>query len=534
MTTWADTPSPLPPGGGRGPWVPNPARRRRTRLRVGIAALIVIVLVAVAAVVAWNSPALDQRLLESRYTAPISWSDCGQGYRCGAVQAPLDWGNPASGAIHLALIEHRATDIRDGAILVNPGGPGGSGVDLVGSDVGNAVTSAVAAHYDVIGFDPRGVGYSSAVRCGGSSELDRYLYGVLPGTIGSTPWLHAAERSAAQFADDCATDTGALLRHVDTASAARDMDLIRADLGEARLNYLGYSYGTQLGSVYAGLFPDHVGRFVLDGAIDIWSTSSSDSVVGQAAGFEGDLRAWMKACLAGAPSAVSSGSCPFSGSVDHGMATIRSLLARVHAHPLRNHDGRELSDATLALAMVDPLYSTSSWPDLTAMFRATLGGDPSKAFALADDYNSRGPGGKYYDNSTEAFSAIGCLDNGGVTSLADMRAEARRLRKAAPTLGKYEAYGELTCNAWKAPPVAMPAPPTGHGMNPLLVVGTTGDPATPYRDATALAKLMPTARLLTRVGEGHTAYDHGDTCVNADVDAYLLDGTLPATGTRCH
>ncbi len=515
-------------------WGGRRRRRRRSGLRFGIAALVVLVLLVVAAVVTWNSPAFAARVLTARYTSSIAWSDCGQGYRCGAIRAPLDWGNPASGAIHLALIEHPATDTRDGTLLVNPGGPGGSGVDLVGSDVQNAVTSAVAAHYDVIGFDPRGVGYSSAVHCGGAAELDQYLYGVLPGTIGSPAWLSAATATDRRFADDCAKDTGPLLDHVDTVSAARDMDLIRADLGEARLNYLGYSYGTELGSVYAGLFPQHVGRFVLDGAIDVWSTSSTDSVVGQARGFEGDLRAWMAACLAERPSAIGpGGTCPFSGSVTSGMAAIRALLRRVHAHPLRASDGRELSDATLALAIIDPLYSTSSWPELTAMFRATLANDPSRAFALADDYNSRGPGGKYYDNSTEAFNAIGCLDSGGVTSLAEMRKEATKLEQAAPTLGKYEAFGELTCNVWKAPPVAAPAAPTAHGMDPVLVVGTTGDPATPYNDAQALAKLMPTARLLTHVGEGHTAYDHGDSCINSDVDNYLLSGSLPAVGTRC-
>jgi pimeloyl-ACP methyl ester carboxylesterase len=514
------------------PW----RERRPLRTRTIVVIAIVVGLVAGLVTATTTSSSLAAKTLVISDTQSIGWQSCGigHGYTCADVGAPLDWSDPGSSSIHLTLVRHAATGTKYGSLLVNPGGPGGSGVGFVASGVTNAVTPAVAKHYDVIGFDPRGVGYSSAVKCDGAKELDRYLYTVLPGTIGSPEWIAADKLNASRFAKDCASDTGALLGHVDTVSAARDLELIRADLGEPRLNYLGYSYGTELGSVYAGLYPSHVGRFVLDGALDIWSDSGSAGVVDQAKGFEGDLRAWMAACEAGKPKAVGSATCPFSGTVDQGMTRVRALLSKVSDRPQQNADGRQLGGATLATAIVEALYSTSEWPRLTAMFTATLAGKPAKAFALADQYNGRTKSGKYVDNSTEAFTAIGCLDSGGGVSVASMKRQATRLEKAAPTLGPYQAYGDMTCDAWKYGAVAYPSPPTGSGQDLVLVVGTTGDPATPYQGAKELAKLLPTGHLVTYVGEGHTAYDLGHSCVDDTVDAYLLHATVPKSDPRCH
>ncbi|KQO62208.1 alpha/beta hydrolase [Curtobacterium sp. Leaf261] len=511
----------------------RPPTRRRDHLRLWIVLAVVVGLVlgtvAGAVTTADRSPAT----LLDRFTAPISWSSCGGGFRCASVDAPLDWGDAGSSSIHLALIQHRATGKRLGSLLVNPGGPGGSGIDLVGSGAENAVTPDVAERYDVIGFDPRGVGYSSRVRCGGAAELDRYLYPDLPGDIGSAEWLAADRKAADRFADACAEHTGKLLAHVDTTSAARDMELIRADLGEAKLNYLGYSYGTALGSVYAGLYPKHVGRFVLDGAEDLWSTSDTDASTAQAAAFEGDLRAWMRACLAGKKAATGSRSCPFDDSLDGSMSRLKALLDDTEATPLRTADGRELTGAVLATAIAATLYSTSTWSDLTAMLTATLAGNPKPAMKLADQYNGRRSNGKYSGNETEAFTAIGCLDFGADDDTGDMRADARRLAKAAPVLGPYQSYGSVTCGAWKYGPVDYPAPVTAPGADPIIVVGTTGDPATPYADAESLAARLDSGHLVTKVGQGHTAYDLGNTCIDDTVDAYLLRGTVPTKDPRC-
>ncbi|PZF62977.1 alpha/beta hydrolase [Curtobacterium sp. MCBD17_013] len=509
-----------------------------TERRTGGVLLLIVVAVLAGliggAIAAFTTgPVIAHRLVLDEFTKAVHWTACGHD-RCAAVEAPLDWEDPGTRAIHLALIEHRATGKRLGTLLVDPGGPGESGVDLVGSSVRNAVTATVARHYDVVGFDPRGVGYSSAVHCGGAAELDRYLYSVLPGTIGSSTWLAADRERARTFAHDCAEHTGALLGHVDTVSAARDMELLRADLGTRRLDYLGYSYGTELGSVYASLYPHHVGRFVLDGAVDIWTPTSTDGVVAQAKGFEGDLRAWARACVRGSESAVvGDATCPFTGTVDHAMSRIRHLLHAADTDPLTASDGRRLDGATLSTAIVNDLYSTTEWPALTTMLRGVAAGDPAKAFHAADAYNGRRSNGKYWDNATEAFTAIGCLDGGADDVTADMRHEAKQLAHAAPTLGRYQAYGDVTCGQWPDGMVASPPPPTHGGQDPVLVIGSTGDPATPYHQAKTLAALFPSGHLVTHVGEGHLAYNYGDECVDDTVDAYLVQGLVPSRDPRC-
>lgn len=530
MTYWTGDDRPMPPGGH------SLARAARPhRLLVLVVAAVLVGLIGGAVTAYTTGAAVAHRLNLTQYTRDIVWNGCGGGDLCGQIDAPLDWDQPGSGSIHIAMIEHKATGKRLGTLLVNPGGPGESGVDLVAGGVRSAVSASVARHYDVIGFDPRGVGYSSAVHCGGASELDRYLYGVLPGTMGSSAWLSADRKRAETFARDCAEHTGALLGHVDTVSAARDMELIRADLGSPRLNYLGYSYGTELGSVYAALYPDHVGRFVLDGAVDIWTPSDDDGVVDQAKGFEGDLRAWASACLRGSSTAVASGTtCPVSGTVDHAMGQIRTMLHHADTAPLTGSDGRRLDGATLSTAIVNDLYSPSEWRDLSGVVRSVAAGTSATAFRSADDYNGRRSNGKYWDNATEAFTAIGCLDGGADDDPADMRHEAKDLARAAPTLGPYQAYGDVTCGAWPDDAVAPPPPPTHGGQDAVLVVGSTGDPATPYHQAKTLAALFPDGHLVTHVGEGHLAYDDGDECIDDTVDAYFVQGLVPSRDPHCH
>lgn len=531
------------------PWGTDPRdgdRRRRRKRRILIAvsgALAFVVLAAVGIVhfglggVAGLGGGDQTKALEARYTQPIDWQDCGDQYYCGSIDAPLDWSNAASKTLHIALMEHRPKATAKGAIVVNPGGPGGSGVDFVGGSVLNAVDKTIAASYDVIGFDPPGVGYSSAVKCYDAAKTDDYLYGILPGTVGSAKWIAADTKAQKAFGAACQKNTGDLLAHVDTASAARDMDLIRADLGESTLDYIGYSYGTDLGTIYAGLFPKRVGHFVFDGADDPWFGNSSniadDGTVQQAVGFEGDLKAWMTACLAGQKKATGSGSCPFTGTVDQGMDQVKALLDQVQKTPLKNSDGRELGSATLATAISSALYDTTEWTALASAFRGVQSGDPKAAFTLADEYNGRTSKGKYYDNTAEAFQAITCLDDGGDPSATDLRKEYDALKSKAPVLGVYEAYGAVTCNEWPVKPVAFPAPVTAKGSGPILIVGNTGDPATPYAGAKALAKQLADGHLLTYVGEGHTIYGKGVSCIDTRVDSYLEHGTVPAAGTRC-
>ncbi|BDZ48505.1 proteinase [Frondihabitans sucicola] len=512
-----------------------------TPARLAVTAAILVGILGIGAIVyVVTGPAAedDPAALSRRFSTAIDWQACGDGLRCADVDAPLDWHDTTTGSISLKLIKHTATGTREGTLLVNPGGPGGSGVDFVGGDVHQAVDPALAEHFDVIGFDPRGVGESSPVRCYGAKEMDRYLYGILPGAIGSAKWLAASRRADADFAAACADRTGPLISHVDTESVARDLDLIRSDLGEKKLDYLGYSYGTYLGTIYAGLFPERVGRFVFDGADNPWSdgggSTDDEGATDQAVGFDGDLRNYVAACIAGSREAVPQGSCPLAGSTDAGMTQVKSILDRVAASPLRAKDGRLLGDATLATAIAEALYDTTSWPRLTTAFRHVQAGDPAAAFALADDYNGRSPKGRYYDNSAEAFDAVTCLESPGEDSATALRKDAAKIQAEAPVLGKYQAYSDLLCAQWPTEVADFPEPVRAPGAGSILVIGSTGDPATPYADAVALAKQLKTGHLLTRVGDGHTAYDLGDSCIDSAVDSFLRTGATPAgAAARC-
>ena len=484
----------------------------------------------------------------------VHWTKCHGSLECGSVRVPIDWAHVGAASIRIALVKHSATGSRVGDLLVNPGGPGASGVEFVEDGVGGVVDRTIAAHYDIIGFDPRGVGASAPVTCLDNAGIDRYLYGIDPGAIGSSTWVAAEKQKATELAQACEKNTGPVLAHIDSVSVAEDMDVIRAALGVDKLNYLGYSYGTYLGTLYAGLFPSRVGRFVLDGADDPWgedyvpsdsndSDSNSadygvgpgdDSLVAQTIGFEGDLDAYLGACVADRQDAVGGEKCPFTGTLAAAEKRVEVIFAAVNAHPLAGSDGRRLAGATLATAIDQSLYDPDDWPDLTRMFLQLERGKTTQAFEFADEYNDRKPGGGFYDNSDLANLAIGCLEDGHDVDLAFDRREATELRKVAPILGIYSAYSDLICSGWRYGPTPFPNPVHAKGSAPIVVVGTTGDPATPYSDAKDLAHLLDNGHLVTFHGEGHTAYDRGDSCIDETVDAYLMNGTVPFTDPQCY
>ncbi|PWC04860.1 alpha/beta hydrolase [Agromyces badenianii] len=463
--------------------------------------------------------------LEPFYTQVLKWERCGEGMGCATAKAPLDWSDPAAGETELALARHVATGDKIGSLLVNPGGPGGSGYDLVMDSLDFAVGEPLQQRFDVVGFDPRGVGRSAGVACYDAPEMDEYLYGIIPGERGSDEWVAAAEAIERDFGAACGEETGELLGNVDTVSAARDLDMLRAILGDAQLNYLGYSYGTFLGATYAGLYPDKVGRLVLDGAIDPGASESEVSTA-QAAGFERALRAYLESCLSGSD-------CPFDGTVDEAADEIGRLLASVDQSPLRGTDGRLVGADTLVTAIIYPLYSADSWPYLNDMFEAVMFGDADAALSFADGYNGRNEDGTYLDNSAEAFSAVNCLDYTYQSDVAAMREKAAAMAEAAPIIGPYFGYGDLACANWPYQGDAERAEIHAEGAAPILVIGTTGDPATPYEWAVALAEQLDSGVLVTYEGEGHTAYNKSNSCVNDIVESYLIDGTVPASDPKC-
>lgn len=464
--------------------------------------------------------------LQPYYGQEVDWSSCDNGFQCSKVMVPLDWSNRYGQTIELALIRHQATGTSEGSLLVNPGGPGASGVDFVRDSLDSAVSSDLQQHYDIVGFDPRGVGQSSSVSCYDAAGMDSYLYDITPGTRGSASWIQAATTASQSFADACKKHTGSLLEFVDTQSAARDLDVLRSLLGDTKLNYLGYSYGTYLGATYAELYPQNVGRMVLDGALDP-AASNADVNIAQAKGFESALRAYLANCLAGS-------GCPFAGqTVDQAMASIRALLDKVEAHPMTASDGRKLGANTLLTAIIYPLYSSSNWKYLSTMLTSVQHGSADQAFQFADGYNGRKSDGSYTDNSTEAFTAINCLDYSYDASTGAMAAQRAALEAAAPTIGTYFAYGDIGCAVWPYKSTVTRGPIAADGSSTIVVVGTTNDPATPYQWAVNLSKELSNATLVTYKGEGHTAYNKSNSCVNNAVDAYFISGIVPTAGLTC-
>jgi pimeloyl-ACP methyl ester carboxylesterase len=469
---------------------------------------------------------LDEEL-RPFYEQQLSWESCeGDGFDCATVTAPMDWEDPSGGDIELAVVRQRAlSGDAIGSLLMNPGGPGGSGFDLVADSVDFATGDALQQKYDVVGFDPRGVGRSAPVSCLDAADMDSYLYDLPENPTGSDAWIAEVGASTAAFNRACADNTGESLEFVTTVSAARDLDLLRAVLGDEKLNYLGYSYGTFLGATYAELYPDNVGRLVLDGAIDP-SASIFEVTKAQSMGFESALGAYLESCLG-------SDDCPFTGTVDSSMQAVGDLLASVERSPLPASDGRQLGSSALLTAIIYPLYSADSWPYLSQMFDQVMSGDPTYALFFADQYNGRDENGEYINNQTEAFSAYNCRDYTFDADVDTMKQKATELAEAAPVIGPYMGYGDIGCSTWPYPEQAERAEIHAAGADPIVVIGTTNDPATPYAWAEALAEQLDSGVLVTYEGEGHTAYNNGSDCVNAAVEAYLLEGTVPADGLDC-
>lgn len=459
---------------------------------------------------------------EDFYGQSLAWEDCSGGWECATARAPLSWQDPGAGEIELSVKRLPASGERIGSLLTNPGGPGASGVEFVGS-LAPMVGERVKDAYDLVGFDPRGVGSSTAVVCLDDQAKDESLSRDF-GT--DEAGLEDLVEDRRAWADACAQNTGDLLGHVDTQSAARDMDMLRAVLGDEKLAYLGYSYGTQLGATYAGLFPEKVGRLVLDGAID--TSLDADAIAEQqAVGFENALRAYVEDCQAGAE-------CPLRGDADDGMRQIRALLDAAQDNPLPTTSDRRVTQTLAFYGVALALYNDVNWPLLTqALAEAFDDGTGTMLLFLADYYNDRNADGTFSSNSSEAFRAVNCLDARQDDDPDAMQAQLERLEEAAPTMGSFFAFGGLTCEGWAYPVVAQEFDLHAEGAEPIVVIGTTNDPATPYVWAEGLAATLDSGVLVSWEGEGHTAYGRANDCLADAVDAYLVDGTVPDDGLRC-
>ncbi|MDQ0729440.1 alpha/beta hydrolase [Arthrobacter sp. B1I2] len=461
--------------------------------------------------------------LEKFYSQEVVWQPCEGEFQCAKVTVPMDYANPAGETIQLAALRASSTGKKTGSLLVNPGGPGASGYDFVKDAAGTHFSAAVRNAYDLVGFDPRGVKRSSPVTCMTDAERDAARAKIY--ALETDAGLAAALADNKEIAAQCAAQTGPVLAHIDTVSAAKDLDVLRAVVNDSKLNFLGYSYGTFLGSTYASLFPDNVGRMVLDGALDP-SITNEELTSGQARAFEKAIHAYVASCQ-------KQSNCPLSGGVESGVQQIRDLINAVQQTPRTAKDGRLVNATTLVSGLITPLYNDQSWPALTQALEAALSGDVSLMLRLADLGADRAPDGSYTSNSALAFNAINCLDYPMVSDPTSMRAEEKRLEQDSPTLGYFFAYGGTTCADWPYKNVRTPAPVEYSGDSPIVVIGTTGDPATPVDWAASLRKQLGNAALLTWRGEGHTAYGRANSCLENSVDSYLVSGKLPADNTIC-
>jgi pimeloyl-ACP methyl ester carboxylesterase len=459
--------------------------------------------------------------LQSFYSQKLDWKKCNGAFQCATLEVPLDYSDPTGRTIDVAVIKDPANKDKIGSLAINPGGPGGSGIDYALYN-NQSFGSKVRDSYDIVGFDPRGVGQSTPVDCLTDDALDAYIaVDPDPDDLAET---QAYVDTGVEMANGCAKQKDGISAHVSTVEAARDMDVLRAALGEDQLDYFGASYGTQLGSTYAELYPDRVGRFVLDGAIAP-GLSVIDSNLAQAKGFEVALRSYVENC-------VDDGSCFLGDTVDQGVERVQKLLADIDDEPLPAGD-RELTAGNALYGLITPLYVESYWPYLTDALQAALKGDGSQLMNLSDQYAGRDPEAGYINNTMEANWAINCLDDSSGLTPAEVRKELPAFEKAAPTFGAALAWMLTGCAAEKFEATEPEPEIDAEGSNPIVVIGTTRDPATPYEWAEDLAEALDSGVLVSRDGDGHTGYMQGNGCVDDAINDYLVDGKVPDDGLKC-
>jgi len=433
---------------------------------------------------------------------------------------PLDYTKPAGATMNVAVIRKQSTGSHHGSLIINPGGPGASGVDFERQAA--FAYASLNKHLDLVSFDPRGVGASRPIRCLSSAQLDAFFNADPdPRTPAARAKLIALSK---QFADACWQRNGSYLAHVGTIDAARDMDVLRAALGDSKLTYYGASYGTFLGAKYAQLFPTHIRAMVLDGAVNpAENTVTTD--VGQSEGFETDLQDFLRWC-------ANQGSCPLGSSQSAAGAGLDRIERQVRAHPVPV-GSRSVGAGEFFIGLASGFYSTSEWPALRQALADVQNNKGAGILALADELTERRHDGSY-SNLMESNMAINCVDRDSPRSVAGFDAAASQAAKASPHFGVDILYSSLPCAYWHVPPVERAHPVAAPGAPPILVVGTTHDPATPYVDAQALAaQLGAPGRLLTLDGDGHTAYLRGNACVGGYVNPYLEDDRIPHGSPRC-
>ena len=487
-----------------------------------------------------SSPAGTGTTTPPPKSSPIDFSDCSRLFNlsaagipadrrskltfdCGRQNVPLDYAQPNGPTISVEVIRvhYRDQPSRIGSLLVNPGGPGASGVFLA-IGLAASLSDDVLQHFDIVGFDPRGVGLSSPIKCESDPAETQAL--ALDADVRTAAGLEQAKRQAETFAASCTKKYGAALAHYNTVETARDMDQIRASVGDEQMNYLGFSYGTELGAVYAHLFPTRIRVAVLDGAVDPLTTGDAiASNEQQIAGFESAFDQFAADCA----------KRPQCKPLGNARKAVAALEKKANATPIPSSDGGETRKATggnVLYAVLSALYSEQLWPDLGTALIEAQHGDAKGVLELDDRYSERDPDG-HYSNLLDLFQVVSCNDQRVDPSDAAIKAAATRWATQYPLFGVWSAATMFQCGVW--PKERHPIPPeTAAGSKPILVVGNLHDPATPYAGAVHLAAKLGTGVLLTWDGQGHTSYGQSD-CIDQKVNAYLINATVPPAHTTC-
>ncbi|GAA2777590.1 alpha/beta hydrolase [Saccharopolyspora taberi] len=479
--------------------------------------------------------------MERYYSQTLSWGPCADfatsdeeraAYRdpaieCARLEVPMNHADPGGPTIRLGLLRKPATDPgqRVGSLLVNPGGPGASGMSTVAALAGSAGSTELGQRFDLVGFDPRGIGASEPrVRC--LTDQERDADRLDPDSDTSPAGDAQTEQEAQDYAAKCAERTGAeMLANVGTRDVVKDMDVMRSALGDEKLSYLGYSYGTRIGSEYAEEFPRNVRGMVLDGAIDP-GQNAIESLVAQGAGFQkafGDFASWC----------AQQQNCAVGSDPAQAVKAFQDLTRPLVDRPVPTGGGRELSYSDATTAAIQALYAPDLWEQLNTGLLELDQGRGGMLMALADTYFGRGADGTY-SSTMDAFDAVHCVDDERNLDPGVVREADRRYREAAPFLddGRGPSAARDVCAFWPVPVTGEQTQPVVDGLPPVLVISTTGDPATPYRAGVELAGALH-GRLLTFEGTQHTVFLQGTSCVDEAGTRYLVDGELPAEGTRC-
>ena len=458
--------------------------------------------------------------LQDFQSQKIKWRTCYDSYKCADVLVPIDYTNIKLGTFKIAVLKYEASNKEDriGSMFVNPGGPGASGFDYA-YQAEYIVSPQVLALYDIVGFDPRGVGRSAPIRCLTDEEMDaNYASDAKPDNAQE---LETLVKDAQDYVAKCEKNTKNLTAY-STENAARDMDVIRAVLGDKKLNYLGKSYGTYLGTIYAQLFPDKVGRVVLDGAIDPDATPVQQSIT-QAVGFDNALDAFIKDCL-------QLDACPLpTGATKQYFADLFDSVAK---KPLTTSTRRVATESLVVLGTASALYDNESgWPMLRVALKQAQSGRGFMFLSLADAYTGRQLNGTYPSNEGDSGFVIDCLDWNDTRTNEQIAQDAQTFKAQAPVFGPYLSYSGVSCKYFSG--VKQPIKINQIETTPIIVVGTLRDPATPYSWAVALNKLITNSLLITLDGDGHTGHGRGSSCVDKTVDNYFISGKIPATDQKC-